>query len=231
MFLPLNCHGNFMVLIANSVDKAMITMKKLLKNLEEKTKCKLYVIGFIVLMMMISLFEVEAQHKWAVELRPALNSPTLDLGNTEVVGKLGMEGIVTFQVTDRLAIFTGRSWNKFHCKQLDDSIDLDFSEIGFSYGIAYSRPIGASDIRFVISGAGLLSHTKALDSKDRVIASKRYGLGWQLESGLLIPIGNRWQIHPSIRYRSLLRDMPIESLSKTMEFRYISVGIGIAMKF
>jgi outer membrane protein W len=52
-----------------------------------------------------------------------------------------------------------------------------------------------------------------------------------VEGGLATPLGEKWRLMPSVRYRSLSRDIKIETISTPVDLNYLSVGIGVALKF
>ncbi len=188
---------------------------------------KVRILMITMLLVVLSSCAVYGQSKWSILFRPALNSPTQHIGNAEVVGKLGFEGIVVFQASENVSIFTGRTWNNFYSKPIFDSVKIDFDEIGFSYGITFHNYIGASTIQYAISVAGVLSHTKAFDKNENVIADNRYGFGWQWEGGVMVPLGKHGILYPSVRYRGLIKKMHIEPISHTLHLKYISVGMGL----
>ena len=64
-----------------------------------------------------------------------------------------------------------------------------------------------------------------------IIIDSGHGLGWQAEAGIVIPISNKLELMPSVRYRSLSRDITIESTSTPVQLNYISVGFGLRWLF
>ena len=63
------------------------------------------------------------------------------------------------------------------------------------------------------------------------IADSGYGWGWQIESGLSFFSDKRWRLMPSVRYRSLSRDVQVEDVITEVNLNYLSAGIGLTWFF
>jgi hypothetical protein len=57
------------------------------------------------------------------------------------------------------------------------------------------------------------------------------GFGWQAEVGFVIPLGENFQMMPSVPYRSLSRDIELENNTTTLNLKYVSAGLSIAWTF
>jgi len=170
-----------------------------------------------------------AQDRWSFELRPGVNFATKKLGDANLNTGFGAEGTFAYRFMPHLSVYAGWSWNKFGSDQKIDGTSLDFEETGYTYGLQYIHPIGNSNINMLARAGGLANHIEAENDGD-VIADSGHGFGWQIEGGLAIPLSEKWQLLPSVRYRSLSRDITIETTSTSVDLNYISVGLGIALK-
>ena len=170
-----------------------------------------------------------AQDRWSFELRPGVNFATKKLGDANLNTGFGAEGTFAYRFMPNLSVYAGWSWNKFGSDQKIDGSSLDFEETGYTYGLQYIYPLGNSNINLLARAGGMTNHIEAENDGD-VIADSGHGFGWQVEGGLAIPLGEKWRLMPSVRYRSLSRDITIESAKTSVDLNYISVGLGIALK-
>jgi len=171
-----------------------------------------------------------AQDRWSFELRPGVNFATKQLGEANLNTGYGIEGTFAYKFMPHLSVYAGWSWNKFGSDQKVGDTNLDYEETGYTYGLNFMYPIGDSKTNLFARVGGLANHIEAEQGGD-VISDSGHGFGWQVEGGLAIPLGEKWILMPGIRYRSLSRDMEIESVSTAVDLNYISVGLGAALKF
>jgi hypothetical protein len=171
-----------------------------------------------------------AQDRWSFEFRPGVNFATQKLGEANLNTGFGAEGTFSYRFMPHLSAYAGWSWNKFGSDQQLNGSKLDFEETGYSYGLQFIHPIGESKINYLIRAGGLANHIE-VESGDEVIHDSGHGFGWQVEGGLAIPIGESWKLLPSVRYRSLSRDLTIETVSTPVDLTYLSVGLGISISF
>ncbi|MFC2187558.1 outer membrane beta-barrel protein [Fulvivirgaceae bacterium LMO-SS25] len=171
-----------------------------------------------------------AQDRWSFELRPGVNFPMEKLGEANLNTGFGAEGNFAYRFMPHLAVYAGWSWNKFGSDQKIDGTSLDFEETGYSYGLQFIHPIGDSKISYLARLGGLANHIE-VEKGDDIISDSGHGFGWQVEGGLAIPLGERWTLMPSLRYRSLSRDIEIETISTSADLNYLSLGLGITLKF
>lgn len=170
-----------------------------------------------------------AQDRWSFEVRPGVNFPTKKLGDANLNTGFGAEGTFAYRFMPHLSVYAGWSWNKFGSDQKIDGSALDFEETGYTYGLQYIHPLGNSNISILARAGGLANHIEVEDGGD-VIADSGHGFGWQVEGGIVIPLAEKWRLMPSVRYRSLSRDITIETTSTSVDLNYLSVGLGIALQ-
>lgn len=173
---------------------------------------------------------ISAQGRWSIEVRPGVNFSTSKLGNANLDTGFGLEASFAYRFIPHLAVYGGWSWNKFGSDQRVSGSSLDFEETGYTYGLQFIHPIGESNINFLARAGGLANHIE-VEAGDDIIADSGHGFGWQVEGGLTIPMGEKWRLMPSVRYRSLSRDITIETVKSSVDLNYISVGLGAAFIF
>jgi Outer membrane protein beta-barrel domain len=171
-----------------------------------------------------------AQNRWSFELRPGANFATEKLGDVKLTTGFGFEGAFAYRFMPHLSAYAGWSWNKFGSDKKINGTSLDFEETGYTYGLQFIHPIGTSKINFLARAGGLANHIE-VEQGDEITADSGHGFGWQVEGGLAIPLTEKWSLMPSVRYRSLNRDLKIETATTSVNLNYLSVGVGIAVKF
>ena len=82
----------------------------------------------------------------------------------------------------------------------------------------------------MVGGGGIYNHIETENEAGDIIDDTGHGLGWQVETGLVIPVGhhNRWQLIPAVRYRALSREIDIEGTKTAADLTYFSVGMGVS---
>ena len=108
---------------------------------------------------------------------------------------------------------------------------MDFEETGYTYGLQYFVPIGATRSRVYFRGGGLWNHIEMENSSGEIVTDTGHGFGWQVETGISFPLSERLVLQPNVRYRSLSRDFSTGSPSAAANLNYISVGLGIGFGF
>lgn len=188
-------------------------------------------ITMLITIATVSISQITlAQDRWSFELRPGVNFATKKLGAANLKTGFGFEGVFAYRFMPHLAVYGGWSWNKFESNQLLAGTKLSFEETGYTYGLQFVHPIGESKINFLARAGGLANHIEVEKGGD-VVSDSGHGFGWQVEGGLAIPLGERWRLMPSVRYRSLARDLKIETITTSVDLNYLSVGLGVAVTF
>lgn len=145
---------------------------------------------------------------------------------------LGIEGIVSYNFIPNFGVYAGWGWNRFFAEQSFAGPKIDFEEAGYTYGLQYFIPLGTTgDTKVIFRGGGAWSHFDMKNNEWELIGDTGHGIGWQLESGLTVPFADNWKIQPSIRYRSLSRELPFGNSSVDTNLKNISLGLGVLWTF
>lgn len=188
----------------------------------------------VVIVSIIALIGVSqsalAQDRLSFEFRPGVSLATKDLGDANLKTGFGFEGTFAYRFMPHLSVYAGWGWNKFGSDQEINGTSLDFEETGYTYGLQFIHPIGDSKVDLLIRGGGLANHIE-VEQGDDIIADSGHGFGWQLGAGLVIPLAEKWNLMPSVRYRSLSGDIEIETTTTSVDLNYISAGVGISRTF
>jgi hypothetical protein len=207
--------------------------KKIMKtknNLTEKRNWKAIITMVLAFTMMYVSQIGFAQDRWSFELRPGVNFPIKKLGDANLKTGFGFEGTIAYRFMPHLAAYAGWGWNKFESDQSLAGTKLGYEETGYSYGLQFIHPIGESKINFLARAGGLANHIE-VEKGGNIIADSGHGFGWQVEGGVAIPLGEKFLLMPSVRYRSLSRDLKIETVNTSVDLNYLTVGVGLVVKF
>ncbi|MEM5565440.1 outer membrane beta-barrel protein [Psychroserpens sp. AS72] len=185
-------------------------------------------IAFSVLLLVIGN-TLEAQNKWSAEFRPGINFPSEDLGESNIETGFGFEVTVGYRFMAHLHAYFGWGYNTF---SIEDS-DVDFDETGYTFGLQFIHPLGTSETwSYLVRAGAIYNHLELEDGSGDLIDDSGHGIGWQLEAGLDYAIGANWSLRPSIRYRSLSRDLGVaENQTFGVDLNYLSFGFGVSKSF
>jgi hypothetical protein len=192
---------------------------------------KKLVLSTAVLIMLLLFNQSIAQDKWSLELRPGFNYATKDISDADLGVGFGSELTIAYRFMPHLAAYAGWSYNNFAVDQSFAGADASFEETGYTFGLQFIHPIGESDISYLIRAGGTYNHIEIENNDGDIIIDSGHGLGWQAEAGLVIPLSEKFSLLPSLRYRSLNRDIEIENVSTSVDLNYLSVGVGLSWSF
>jgi hypothetical protein len=209
------CSSNFLV------------MKKILVMPQQPSR-KLAVVAIVIgLCFLLPPHLVKAQPGWSLEFRPAVNFPAKKLGTVDLKTGAGLEGIIAYRFMPHLGVYAGWGWNKFSEEETTANGNLDYEETGYSLGLQFTHPIADSKLGYLVRGGGIYTHIETENEAGTIIEDSGHGIGWQVEGGLSVRLGERFQLIPGIRYRSLSRDLTQGSTRKNVDLNYFSAGLGI----
>jgi hypothetical protein len=172
-----------------------------------------------------------AQDKWNLELRPGFNYATKDISDADLGVGFGSELTIAYRFMPHLAAYAGWSYNNFAVDQSFAGADASFEETGYTFGLQFIHPIGESNISYLVRAGGTYNHIEIENNDGDITIDSGHGLGWQAEAGLVIPLSEKFSLLPSLRYRSLSRDIDIENVSTPVQLSYFSVGVGLSWSF
>ena len=190
-----------------------------------------FLAAVIGLILILSSQSADAQKKWSFELKPGVSFPTKDLHDAKLKTGFGFEGVLAYRFMPHLAAYAGWSWNKFNADKSFAGNDTDFEETGYSFGLQFVHPFPNSSISFLLNAGGTYNHIETENSEGNIINDTGHGPGWQAGAGVSIPLGNRWNLAPEARYRSLSRDLKIGNVKIPADLNYVSAGLGVSYSF
>ncbi len=191
---------------------------------------KKYIFLLSISFLLIS-FSLSAQEKWSLDFRPGLSFPTNDMANIDSKIGYGMEFTAAYKIMPHLAIYGGWGWNEFKGENNDSGENLIFQEAGYTFGFQIVRNIGTSPFSYFGSAGATYSHLKMENNAIGKTKDSGYGFGWQLALGIDYEFVSNLSLRPTLRYRSLKRNVDIDNLSEEWKLKYISFGIGVIYNF
>jgi hypothetical protein len=174
-----------------------------------------------------------AQQRWSVELRVGAAVPTQTLGGTDLELGLGGEGTVAFRFMPHVSMYVGWDWVHFPTEQSFAGPDMDFEETGYAFGLRFDHPFRgeSTGLAYQIRVGATYNHIEIEDSGGELAADSGHGLGWEIGTGVVLPLGGAWRLTPGIRYRSLGRELVVGSLSQEVDLTYAALELGFARHF
>lgn len=190
------------------------------------------IIATIVTLIIILLtYNIEAQDRWNFELRNGASFSTNNFGDANLKTGFGFEGTIAYRFMPHLSVYAGWGWNKFSADNSFAGTEIDFEETGYTFGFQFVHPIGTTNLSYVIKAGSLYNHIEVENNDGKIISDSGHGLGWQVDAGLLIPIIKQLYLLPSVRYRSLSREITIDNQITSVELNYVSFGVGLSFSF
>lgn len=186
---------------------------------------------FFWIFLLLSSDGAVAQNKWKASFRPGIDFSTENLGDAHLSIGYGFETTISYRFHPHISVFAGWSFNSFSARQSFAGTNGEFDESGYSFGFRFIYPTGVSRFNYVIGAGGTYHHIEVENYKRQTIANSGYGFGWQLEAGFSYTIIKNLEIMPTIRYRSLSREIPMENTVLPVHLNYISVGAGMILSF
>ena len=83
----------------------------------------------------------------------------------------------------------------------------------------------------MVGGAATNNHIETENPEGKIIADSGHGFGWQAEAGVSIEFLKHLSVLPSVRYRSLSRELKIDETVTPVNLQYITAQLGITWIF
>lgn len=182
----------------------------------------------LLLMVMSSSMNVQGQGLLNVAFRPSSSVPLKDFGTTNLKKGGGFEATFSYQFTQGFAIYGGWGWNIFLPEE--DPAPFDhFEETGYRFGVQRIQPLSKkSKLNFLISGGAVLNHIETEDDEGEIIDDSGHGIGWEADIGISIPLNEKWQIVPGVRYHALSREIVTDGIAESVDLDYIAIGVSVS---
>lgn len=206
-------------------------LKTFFHKLKKGIKMKKLFLTTVALILFMAFNQSIAQNKWTISLRPGVDYATQNIADANLKFGLGADLTIAFRLIPHLAAYTGWSWNHFAVDNSFAGSDASFEETGYSFGLQFIHPFGESGLSYLVKAGLTYNHIEIENNNGDIIIDSGHGLGFQTEAGLVIHLSERFSISPSVRYRSLNRDIKIQNAVASVNLNYISLGVGLSYTF
>ena len=176
-------------------------------------------------------FNLKAQEKWTVEVRPSLSFPTSDVGNTDTKIGFGFELTGAYKIMPHLAAYTGWGWNQFKGEDKLSNEDVTLNETGFTFGFQIIHPIGTSAFSYIGRAGAVYNHIELENNAGNITADADHHFGWQVAAGIDYEFAPNLSLRPMLRYRAFSNDLEIANVITDLKLNTISFGVGLAWDF
>ncbi len=100
-----------------------------------------------------------------------------------------MEGAFSYRFMSHLDVYAGWNWNKFSTDESFAGNNTYFAETGYTYGLQFIHPIGQTKIDLLVWAGESANHIEVENSDGDIIIDSGHVFGWQVEGGVVLPIG------------------------------------------
>lgn len=172
---------------------------------------------------------IQAQSKWTLEFRPSLNFPTTYLADSKLNIGFGFDGQVLYRFMPHTSVYAGWGWNMFPQNKSQGN-EFSNEETGYTFGLQFMRAFPNTEIRYFLKGGGVYNHLE-IEKGNELYTDSGHELGWQIETGVSLPLDLGIAINPSIRYRQLSGTIIKDAHRQAFDLNYLSVGVGVSKTF
>ena len=185
---------------------------------------------FVALLLMVMAISpaTVGQSKWGVDCRPSLNFPTKLFNGSKLEPGFGFDIGVTYNVIGNVSIFGGWGWSSFPQNKADGNV-MNVEKMGSNAGIKFIHPLSSYNLAYFIKGGGVYQHVKIQKTMEKHFNSGQEW-GWQIESGLSLPLDANISLEPGLKYTSLSGVIRQDDSHAQFHLNDLSAGIILCIK-
>lgn len=187
----------------------------------------------ILTILLLAAQPAAAQAPLALDIRGGAAFPLEELEDVELDTGGGLGATLAWQLQPGFSLYGGWDWTRFTTGEPLGGIDLDVEMTGYNFGVRFERPAhpALGNLRYRVGAGGLVSHIEVEDGDGALVEDSEHGLGFEVEAGLLIPLGMQWSLVPGARFRSLSRDLELVEVEIPVDLRYLQAEVGLQFTF
>ena len=171
------------------------------------------------------------QQRWAFEVRSQGSIGTQDVERESSEYGFGYEASLQYRFVEHVSAYAGWDWTRFNAFESIAGPDMDMEETGYAMGLRFEHPFSAGErAAYWVRGGATINHLELENTDGDVVDNSGHGLGWEAGAGVALPLGQNWMMTPGLRYRSLNRDLGIDT-KVPVELRYIALEFGLSVRF
>jgi opacity protein-like surface antigen len=188
----------------------------------------LKIILIATLLMLVSSTAL-TYDKVALELNSKINFTTEDIAGIDVETGYGVEFALSYNFMEQLGVYAGWGWDQYVHEASRVNSGFVFDEIGYTFGLLFTRPIGISEeLSYLIKAGGIYKKVD-VEVESSISNDVDSELGWELGLGIQYEFAESWLLHPMVGYHSLTSN--VDESSYDFKIINISFGLGIAKSF
>ena len=172
----------------------------------------------------------KAQSRWSLEVSGGAAFPTRTIDGADLNNGGGFGANLRLHVQPHLAAYGGWEWHMRQTTQLVPAQTLDLNDNGYTFGLRFDHPLIASVTGWLRAG-GLYNHIEIENADGKTIHDSGHGLGWETGAGLGLPLAERVDVLPGVRYRMLSRDIVVAGKTRSATLSYVNPVVGLVIKF
>ncbi len=195
--------------------------------------CQKSLIALVFILLLV--VQVGAQEKemsrFSFEFASGIVVPTKKINDSNFDVGLGFDGLFLYRVISKWGVFAGWGWNKMEVEESYVGKGVCYDETGYVFGIQYSNRVGKKPLSYYLRGGGLHKHIEIEKSDGEIIDDTGHGLGWQVGGGILYSLNKKWGLTTGVNYSSLVRETDLIGSEKEINYKYVSLKIGLIYCF
>jgi len=195
---------------------------------------KTKILATTAMAMILSTTPLHAQSRWSLEFRGNAAVPTTELAGEDLNTGVGFEGNVGYHLYQHLSAYAGWDYTHFNADQSFAGPDMDFEETGYVFGVRWEHPFAGEagqGLAGWVRAGGTYKHIEVEDNEGEIIGDSGHGLGWEVGTGLSIPLGSSWRLTPGVRYKALSRDLEVGSATTDWDVSDVTFELGARWHF
>jgi hypothetical protein len=168
----------------------------------------------------------------AVDLRTVAATSTQRLAGTDLGIGVGFGATAAYRLQPHLLAYGGWDWIHFQADQSFAGSDMDFEETGYTLGLRFEHPFGGDPgPMFRVEAGGTYKHVEVENVPGDIVADSGHELGFEAGGGVVVPLGPKWRVSPTVRFRSLAPAFDITGVTTKTELRYVGVELSVTRQF
>lgn len=181
-------------------------------------------------LLLLFAFQVSAQDKWSVEIRPQVNFPTQQPDVFDFQTGYGFDAMLSYNFTPQLGVYAGWGWNNFGIDDTAEIGDWEVDETGYSFGLRFTNPV-SNNLSYFVGAGGTYKHLEGEDDAGDLSWDSGHELGWEVQGGFVLEFGFGINFRPQVFYRSLSVSADLGPVEEDIDLNYLGIGIGFVKKF
>lgn len=172
-----------------------------------------------------------SEKRFGFEINSGISVATQHLYNANLNVGFGFESVLHYSFLPHTGIYAGWGYNNFSANNSFAGNNANFEETGYVLGLQFKQPIDNYSFSYFFRTGAIYNHIEIEDKKGKLVTDSKHGFGFQLASGLSIPINNTWQVLPGIKFNALSRNTHLNGSKINLNLNYLSFRIGVLKSF